>query len=709
MRWILALLAVTWGCRDTAPDIPQQREHEASDGPDSPAWSVGDPGAVAQPMEGEGEPPAEAEGEGEGEGEPELPPAEERPDPVAPPECDTRFRLELGRAGADVGLAGEWAGWDPAAAPMTDGNGEGVYEIAVPVPAGSWAYKLVVDGDWIIDPGHERTRFVDGVANSRIDVPECGHALVRPVRTEVSPAGEVTVWDNAGGSARFPDLPEGRHDLPVGDGLAPVWIEDEPFDVRDGPIYFVLVDRFRNGDPANDSAIGPPARPSADWHGGDLAGVLAALEEGWFDALGVRTLWLSPLNEAFPGLGAGKDGRQYSGYHGYWPISARTVEPRLGSLDELKALTAAAHARGIRVIVDLVWNQAHRDHEYVSAHPEWFRGDGGCVCGAPGCDWDERALDCWFTDYLPDVDWTHMEAVDAMEADALWWLTTAGLDGFRVDAVKHMEEIAVTTLRTAIDRELGGGNATFHLVGETFTGGDDAGRQLVARYVGPSRLHAQFDFPLFWTAMSVFAQESAGFVALEAAAAASDAAYPSRWMSPFLGNHDVERFLSRAAGDLSGDPVEQGFTNPPPPPDSDLPYERARLAFAWLLTQPGAPLIYYGDEVGLPGAGDPDNRRPMRFSDDLNSRESALLTHIRTWSQHRAASEALRRGALKTLHVEDDVYIYQRGTGPGAMVVALNRSPTPRTVEIQIEGAPTTLDLPARDAIVVALHEPGDL
>jgi glycosidase len=639
--------------------------------------------------------------EGEGEEEPDV--ARERPDPVAAAECDTRFRLDLSRPGASVFVAGEWAGWDPDLSALTDGNGEGLYETAISVPVGAWGYKFVVDGEWLVDPSNPEVRYVDGQPNSRLDVDNCESRSARPVRAEVD-GDTVTLLDDRGRRHIFEGLEAGRHDLVVGDFVAPVWIEDEPFDVRDGAIYFVFVDRFRNGDPGNDAPVGAPTPIQADWHGGDLAGVSQALQDGWFEALGVRTLWLSPLNESADGHFAGKDGRQYSGYHGYWPVASRRIEPRFGTLDELNSLTAEAHSRGIRVIVDLVWNQVHQDHDYRASHPEWFRGDGGCVCGAPGCGWDDRPLDCWFTDYLPDVDWTHMGAVDAFRDDALWWLTAAGIDGFRVDAVKHMEDIAVTTLRASIERELGGGGTTFHLVGETFTGSD--GRALVARYVGDDRLHGQFDFPLFWTAMGAFAHESASMVDLEAAVAASAAAYPGRWMSPFLGNHDVERFMSRAAGDLRGDPGEQGFADPPGRPQADPPFERAKLAFAWLLTQPGAPLIYYGDEIGMPGAGDPDNRRMMRFDEGLNDRETALLDHVRAWGRLRAASPAIRRGAMRTLHVDEQVYVYLRGTGPGAIVIGLNRGSERRTVNVDLPQGRLEVVMPARGAVHFPVPNP---
>ena len=123
----------------------------------------------------------------------------------------------------------------------------------------------------------------------------------------------------------------------------------------------------------------------------------------------------SDLNPDGPFLAS--DGRtRVMGYHGYWPVRAREVEPRLGGEAALRALIAEAHAHGIRVLQDFVVNHVHREHEYFRAHPEWFRT--GCVCGTAGCDWTARRLDCLFTDYLPDVNWSVPEAVAQFADDA---------------------------------------------------------------------------------------------------------------------------------------------------------------------------------------------------------------------------------------------------------------------------------------------------
>jgi glycosidase len=122
-----------------------------------------------------------------------------------------------------------------------------------------------------------------------------------------------------------------------------------------------------------------------------------------------------------------------TGYHGYWPVKARQVDPRIGGDAALSALVAEAHEHGIRILMDYVVNHVHQDHEYYQQHPDWFRT--GCVCGTQDCDWTGKRLECLFTPYLPDVNWTVPEAGEQLVDDAVWWLDSFDLDGLRADAV----------------------------------------------------------------------------------------------------------------------------------------------------------------------------------------------------------------------------------------------------------------------------------
>jgi glycosidase len=144
------------------------------------------------------------------------------------------------------------------------------------------------------------------------------------------------------------------------------------------------------------------------------------------------------------------------------------------------------------------------------------------------------------------------------------------------------------------------------------------------------------------------------------------------------------RFLSEAAGQLSSNPQDQAWTSPPAAPDSDEPYDRLFLAFTFTLTQPGVPLIYYGDEIGMPGAADPDNRRSMRFDAALSAREQHLLDRVRIVAHARGTHAGLRRGARRTLYTDGDGYVFARGADTDLAIIAINRGSTSRSVHINV-------------------------
>ena len=166
-------------------------------------------------------------------------------------------------------------------------------------------------------------------------------------------------------------------------------------------LYQVIVDRFRRGAGAFNETAGLTRRM-----GGDYAGLRAAIEEGYFNELGVNALWISPAVQNAAGLWPGFDGRQYEAYHGYWPVSGREVEPAFGGAAELDKLVTAAHAHGLRLLLDVVPNHVHIDHPYWKEHRyQWFNSPAiDCVCGRE-CSWTQDLEHCWFTEYLPDLNW----------------------------------------------------------------------------------------------------------------------------------------------------------------------------------------------------------------------------------------------------------------------------------------------------------------
>lgn len=646
---------------------------------------------------------------------------------IRPPtrSCVTQLRFAPASVDGGVALLGEWNGFNAEA--LTAGS-DGVYTWSKTLEARSYGYRFKVGGGEQLDDQNPYRRFVNSEQYSRLDVPDCNAPLLsitsfsaagngtlqvsaqayRPatLRNLATPTGTLDgmsvapQFDAQTGKLTLSvtELAQGKHTVTLSladtsgakapDLYLPFWVETTPFDWRDAVLYFPFTDRFRDGDASNDNPVAMVAAP-ANYQGGDFAGIQRSIDDGYFDRLGVRAIWLSPLdlnpNTAWPG----SQSQQYTGYHGYWPSRPVALADRWGTPQDLSSLVKAAHAHGIRVLADLVLNHVHSEHPYYAQHKEdgWFHQSGACVCGDPGCDWDAHAIDCWFTSYLPDYDWRNAQMADQVVADAMRWLQLADLDGFRIDAVKHFEHLGSRHIAGRVHEITANTQTPYYLVGETFTGNDDPSRALISSFIDRNELDGQFDFPLYWPLVDTFAK-GGPFTALDATIAADEQAYPaSALMSPFLGNQDLPRFISIAANQIGADASAQAWNNPPPASVTDASaFSRAKQAFAFLLSQPGVPLLYYGDEIGLPGAGDPDNRRLMRFDSALSAQEADLLAFVQTAGTARKGSEALRRGDRHTLLVTADQYVYQRESDNDEAVVAFNRSAAASQLQVTFKG-----------------------
>jgi glycosidase len=351
----------------------------------------------------------------------------------------------------------------------------------------------------------------------------------------------------------------------------------------------------------------------------------------------------------------------------------------------------AAHAHGMQVLIDYVMNHVHTQSPVYAQHPEWFwpndNGHGGnCVCGA-GCSWDTDRLRCWFDPFLPDFNFQNGDARKYSVDNAVAWAKRIGIDGFRLDAVKHIETSWLTDLRARVDAEVAF-DQHFYMVGETF----DGSRDLIKSYVNPdSMLDGQFDFPLRGQILSTLLRRDGAMNDLAGFLASNDGFYGSRAvMSTFLGNHDVPRAIELAEdaplfGAWDGG-KDRAWFNQPTQPTSANPYQRLAVAYALIMSLPGIPMIYYGDEFGMAGAGDPDNRRFMQWS-GYSANQTFLRDRIAGLAKARKAHVALRRGTRQGLGVSQDAMTFKM-TAPGDTVfVALNRG----------DGAQTAPGLPAGD------------
>jgi glycosidase len=463
------------------------------------------------------------------------------------------------------------------------------------------------------------------------------------------------------------------------------------YDWRDAVLYFVFVDRFLNGKAQNDAplSVGGLQTP-ANWQGGDWVGVKQKIDSGYFQSLGVNALWLSVPIDSSESAGIGDDGQLYSGYHGYWPRDLSKTERRLGTDAELQALIDAAHTNGMKVIVDYAMNHVHEDSAIYQQHKNdgWFnplrQANQDCICGDGACKWEgQYAKTCWFRSYLPDFNFNNAAARDYSVTNALDWIVRFGFDGFRLDALKHIETSWLEDLRRRLTRDvepmLG---SHVYLVGETFTGD----RDLLKSYVDPcTKLDGQFDFPLRATLLEKVLMRRGTMGELASFMDGNESFYGAGLMSTFIGNHDVPRVIHYAEdvarwGDAWANGKDKAWSGQPGTVGGTSAYERVSVAMAILMTSRGVPLIYYGDEVGMPGAGDPDNRRFMQWS-NYSAGQTLLLERMKKLGAARKAHVALRRGTRATLGTPgSDTWAYSMTEGSDRVFVVVNRGDGAATV-----------------------------
>lgn len=623
-----------------------------------------------------------------------------------------------------VALAGEFNNWSPEADPMERVGGG--WRRQLELEPGHYGYKYIIDGEFEGNPPpFLYTKWVGDAENRNLIVEDCQKPSLTVESLELSPSGQllaslrfepgvdgaaldpeeliITLGAEAARFSVHGDRIEidhsfneyGKYSLRVqardlaGRSIQqdpfwiPIWYEAEPFHFFDAVMYLIFTDRFRSGaDPTSSPVEG--VATAANYQGGNFQGITDAILEGYFDDLGVNALWLNPINENTDQAQKGSfDDNYYTGYHGYWTVDPLQAESRFGGDAALHTLIQTAHSRGIRIVFDLVLNHVHEDHLYCQLYPTWCAPT--CVCGAESCGWEEKPLTCQFAPYLPDLNYRNHEVLERVVDDVLKLMAKFDVDALRIDAAKHMDHIIMRTLRLRLNELEAQGAAPFYLVGETFTGED--GHQEIMRYVADWELHGQFDFPLLYPIRRTFG-EGGSFRTLEAAIQRSEDEYGESypWHSPFLGNHDIPRFVTAMVGNGQGpfgatpDLMAQG---PAQEVTEQWIIDRLGMAYAFLLSIPGIPLLYYGDEIGLAGDSDPDNRRTMIW--ERNANQNALFERVQALGQARKELYVIRYGRRQELWIDDDFYVYMRDAGDkGRVIIAMNKSDGSRSEMVQL-------------------------
>ncbi len=349
--------------------------------------------------------------------------------------------------------------------------------------------------------------------------------------------------------------------------------------LTDQIIYLTLPDRFDNGDPGNDDAGPPgcldPGNPRK-FHGGDLAGLRGRLD--YLEELGINRVWTTPLYRQI--------GEHFGacGYHGYWADfrdpDDGALDPRFGDARELDALIDDMAERDMGLILDMVVNHVGYGARLREQHSDWFHGDDCERLGDP-------AVTCGLAG-LPDLAQERPDVAAYLNAMSAGWASRHAIKGIRMDTVKH---VPLSYFREGWIPAVRGVNPDLFLVGEYLDG------QSLDRY--DPYLGAGFD------SMFNFRLRDALVDALARGGSVSALASRVREtidhygidgalvMTNLLDNHDVERFTAALQGDEA------------------LRARRYRVALAALLTLPGIPQIFYGNELGMQGGSDPDNRRDM--------------------------------------------------------------------------------------------------
>lgn len=445
-------------------------------------------------------------------------------------------------------------------------------------------------------------------------------------------------------------------------------------------LYSLLVDRFYDGNTANNWKMNSPeVLDIVDYQGGDLAGITAKISEGYFDQLGVNTLWISPITQN-PWDAWGryefKNGNKYdpsktytkfSGYHGYWPIFATELDKRFGTPEEFRTLLDTAHAHGINVVLDYVANHMHINSPTLQEHPDWHT-DSILPDGRRNFElWDEARLTTWFDTHIPSLDLEREEVCEAMTDSALYWLANYPLDGFRHDACKHIPEGYWRMLGQKIATRWPG--RAIWMIGETY-----GSPELIGSYVKSGMLDAQFDFNVYFTTREALCGLKGMDEVLNNELTSLRTYGAHHTMGNISGNHDQIRFASIAGGDIDiySQGKEEGWTREVGIGDAEVAYKRALLLEVLNMTLPGVPCIYQGDEYGEVGGNDPDNRHMMRFEtlslDERNMRNTvAELIHM------RRNSMPLLYGDFIPLIDRPDEIIYQRVYLGEKVTVIINR------------------------------------
>jgi glycosidase len=449
---------------------------------------------------------------------------------------------------------------------------------------------------------------------------------------------------------------------------------------RDDVIYLIMPDRFSDGDPTNDQPAGSigvydRSQPKA-YHGGDLRGVREHL--GYLHDLGVTALWLTPVWK-----------NTDSDYHGYHVVDFYALDDHMGSMQEYQALVADAHKLGMKVLIDFVANHTGPKHPWANdpPTPTWLHGTpahhlepaytfAGIVDPHASPREYRATIEGWFAGVLPDLNPDDPQLAQYLLQNAEWWTEIAQLDGFRIDTFPYSSRKFWSGWHEGLRRVY----PRINSIGEIW----DLDPAVTSFFAGgrkewdgiDSGLPTMFDFPLSFALRDVVIRGQSMHKIIDILQ--KDALYPQpEMLVTMIGNHDSSRFLGEENSSLA----------------------KLKAAFSLQLTMRGIPQIYSGDEIAMPGGGDPDNRRdfPGGFPGDprdaFTSRgrspeQQEAFTHVQSLLALRKAHPALRTGKQWHIGWDETYYAFLRELPQEKLLVVYNNAATTRNLHIPVADTP---------------------
>lgn len=432
----------------------------------------------------------------------------------------------------------------------------------------------------------------------------------------------------------------------------------DDFDWDESVIYFMVTDRFFDGNESNNTASGAKTYGKDNaglYHGGDFAGITQKLD--YLEDLGINTIWITPIVENIPGVtvtDTGKEDVPYNAaYHGYWASDFTKLNPTLGTEEEFQTLIDQAHNRGIRIMVDIVVNHAGYDTDFG----DMIRSGEDIVSGSDQKD---------SLSNLPDFR-TEDPAVSAQLVK--WqtqWVKDFGIDYFRVDTVKHVENDTWAELKNALTKT----DPNFKMIGE-YAGGGYASN---GNTLGTGEMDSDLDFD--------FNDQAANFVkgnisSVENFLASRNSALNNTYMTgQFLGSHDEDGFKQKL---LDGGMKEDAAT------------AASMVAASLQITAKGQPVVYYGEEIGLTGLNNyPYQTNRYDFDWSMVNNDNKTYQHYKKMlSIRNAYTDVFARGDRKTIVASDE---------KGYDIVSRSYQGTKLYVGLNIKGAAQTVEVPVSES-----------